>query len=408
MMNWLDRHRVFLYQNYLLYAIAFFIPLVPRLVPLCIILLGGLSIFAIIKKYSRVNLGEISTLMILFFGLHLTGLTYSENLDRGWFDIEVKLSLFAFPFAFVGFRFVRETNFKRIIMMFVYGTSMASLYCLVMSSYKYFVLDLPYYHFITTRFSIIVHPSYFALYLIFSILALAVLWPSFFVNTKLNAFFNFLFMVFLSIILVLTGSKTGFIMWIILAISITVYAVKIARYKLIPILSLMVVFSSIGILFQSAPLLQSRIVNVLNVAQSDNLDPKAVESTAVRALIYSSAVEVVTHQNWYGNGTGDFQVVLDDEYNKKGYVQAADKHLNAHNLFLQTWIALGIPGIAMIFGVFILMFLSAFKSSELLYQGFTLFFLIISLTESTFYVQAGVVFFSFFTVLFERRARAMS
>jgi len=405
-MTLLDRHKVFLSQNYLLYAIAFFIPLIPRLVPVFIVLLGALSIFAIVKKYSRVNLGEVSTLMILLFLLHIIGLTYSENLDRGWFDIEVKLSLMAFPFAFVGFRFVRETNFKRVILMFIYGTSLASLYCLGVSSYKYFILDLPYYHFITTRFSIIVHPSYFALYLIFSILALATLRPSFFVRSKWNSFFNFLFMVFLSIILVLTGSKTGFIMWLIVAISITVSLVKSAKYKLIPILSLIAMLTIIGVIFQSAPLLQSRIVNVLNVAQSDNLKPDAVESTAVRALIYSSALEIISHQDWYGNGTGDFQDVLDAEYNKKNYVQAADKHLNAHNLFLQTWIALGIPGFAMVLGIFILMFINAFRSKEVLFQGFTLFFLIISLTESTFYVQAGVVVFSFFAVLFERKARA--
>jgi len=404
----LDRHKVFLYQNYLLNAIAFFIPLLPRLVPVFIIILGVLSIFAIVKKYSRVNLGEVSTLMILLFLLHLVGLTFSDNIDRGWFDIEVKLSLMAFPLAFVGFRFVRETNFRRVILMFIYGTSVASLFCLGMSSYKYFVLDYPYYHFITTRFSIIVHPSYFALYLIFSIMALAVLKPSFFINGKWNSFFSFLFMVFLSVILVLTGSKTGFIMWLILAIVITVALVRTAKFKLIPIFSLIAAFTTIGVVFQNAPLLQSRIVNVLNVAKSDNLNPKAVESTAVRALIYSSAFEIVTHQDWYGQGTGDFQDVLDDEYNKKNYVQAGDKHLNAHNLFLQTWIALGIPGFAMVLGIFILMFITAFKSGEVLYQGFTLFFLIISLTESTFYVQAGIVFFSFFAVLFERRSRSVT
>ena len=77
-MTLLDRHKVFLSQNYLLYAIAFFIPLIPRLVPVFIVLLGALSIFAIVKKYSRVNLGEVSTLMILLFLLHIIGLTYSK------------------------------------------------------------------------------------------------------------------------------------------------------------------------------------------------------------------------------------------------------------------------------------------------------------------------------------------
>jgi len=208
--------------------------------------------------------------------------------------------------------------------------------------------------------------------------------------------------------LVLAGSKTGFIMWVFVAMYMTVHFTRTMSNKLIPILTFVSILSLIGVIFQNAPLLRSRIIHVLRVAQSDSLNPDAKESTAVRALIYTSAFEVVTHQDWYGNGTGDFQDVLDAEYNKKKYVQAADKHLNAHNLFLQTWIALGIPGFAMLLGIFILMFISAFKSGEVLYQGFTLFFLIISLTESTFYVQAGVVFFSFFAVLFERRARTIS
>ena len=405
-MKLLDRHRVFLYQNYLLYAIAFFIPLIPRLVPLFIILLGGLSVFAIFKKYSRVHLGEVSTLMILLFALHLLGLTFSENIERGWFDIEVKLSLIAFPLAFVGFRFVRETNFQRLISMFVYGTIAASIYCLLSSSYQVFVYDQAYYHFMTSRFSIIVHPSYFALYLIFSILAVAKMDLIGFQGQRKSAIAKALVLIFLSIILVLTGSKTGFIMWLLVAILITVNYARTSKYKLIPILLFVTVFSVIGIIFQSAPLLQSRIVNVLNVAQSDKLKPDAIESTAVRALIYSSALEIISHQDWYGKGTGDFQDALDAEYNRKNYMQAADKHLNAHNLFLQTWIALGIPGFAMVLGIFILMFVNAFRSKEVLFQGFTLFFLIISLTESTFYVQAGVVFFSFFAVLFERKARA--
>jgi len=404
----LDRHRLFLFQNYLLYAIAFFIPLIPRIVPVFIILLGGLSVFAIFKRYSRVQMGEISALMILFFVLHLTGLIYSDNLDRGWFDIEVKLSLLAFPLAFVGFRYVRETNYKRVILMFIYGTTIASIYCLLSSSYNYFILNLPYYHFITTRFSVIVHPSYFALYLNLSILALSRISIRFSKQKGESQLVKFLIIILLSITLVLAGSKTGFIMWVFVAMYMTVHFTRTMSNKLIPILTFVSILSLIGVIFQNAPLLRSRIIHVLRVAQSDSLNPDAKESTAVRALIYTSAFEVVTHQDWYGNGTGDFQDVLDAEYNKKKYVQAADKHLNAHNLFLQTWIALGIPGFAMLLGIFILMFISAFKSGEVLYQGFTLFFLIISLTESTFYVQAGVVFFSFFAVLFERRARTIS
>ncbi|MEX2596066.1 MAG: O-antigen ligase family protein [Salibacteraceae bacterium] len=402
-MNLFNRHSVFLLQNYLLYAIAFLIPLYPRIVPALIVLFGSLSLFAIIKGYSRVQMSEVSVLMLLLFGLHLIGLLYTENQSRGWFDIEVKLSLMAFPIAFMGFRFLRQTNLKRILQMFVLGTMVASVFCLLNSSYKYFILDLPYYHFITTRFSVIIHPSYFALYIIFSLLIIMRLeWPLV-KRTLERTVLNIIILIFFSVVVVLTGSKTGFIMWFILAMWLTVLYVKQSRFKWLPILVLVAVMSLIGVIFQNAPLLQSRIVNILNVVQSDELNPKAIESTAVRALVYSSSLEIISSQDWYGQGTGDFQDRLDEVYLEKKYAHAAEKHLNAHNLFLQTWIALGIPGVMMITGVFILLFYRAWRQKEPILTGFAILFFIISMTESTFNVQAGVVFFSFFVVLLTRR-----
>lgn len=403
-MSWLNRHNVFLAQNYFLYAIAFLIPLYPKAVPPLILLFGICSVLAILKKYSRVEMGEVAILMLLFYGLHLIGMLYTENLERGWFDLEVKLSLVAFPLAFVGFRFLRATNYKRTLRMFVYGTVSASLMCLIQSAYKYYVLDLPYYHFLTSRFSFIIHPSYFALYNIFSILILTRLeWPFAGKKPLRITMIGFMFL-FLSVSVLLTGSKTGFLMWIIISLSITVVFIKIAKHKWLPVVGLALIMSVIGVIFQNAPLLRSKVINVLNVAQSNELDPKATESTAARALVYDSAIEIIKHQNWYGQGTGDFQDALDRAYNEKGYEFAALRHLNAHNLFLQTWVALGIPGTVMLAGLFITLLILAIKHREPLMLGFTLIFIIISLTESTFYVQAGVVFFAFFAVLTSRRA----
>jgi len=401
-----DRHRVFLYQNYLLYAIAFLIPLFPKLVPICIVLFGALSVFAIVKGYSRAEMSEVSILLLIFFGLHLLGILNTENQARGWFSIEVKLSLMAFPLAFVGFRFVNTTNFNRTLRMFLYGTIAASLVCLAQSSYKVFWLGEKYYHFITTRFSVTVHPSYFALYLIFAMLILVYLeWPVV-KKSGVKTLSNLSIMVLLSVALVLTGSKTGFIMWSLIALGTTGVFVREMRMKWIPILGLAGLMSIMGVIFQSAPLLQSRITNLLKVAQSDEVNPKSKESTAVRYLVYSSSFEVIKSQPWYGHGTGDAQDVLDAVYKEKGYQNAAEKHLNAHNLFLQSWITLGIPSLVLILGVFLVMIVQAIRNRDPLLTAFTTIFFIISMTESTFNMQAGVVFFCFFTVLLARRSGA--
>ena len=107
-----------------------------------------------------------------------------------------------------------------------------------------------------------------------------------------------------------------------------------------------------------------------------------------------------------GMGTGDFQDELDKIYEERGYKFAHARHLNTHNQFLQSWIALGIPGVTLILGIFIVMFQQALKNRDWLYVGFTTIFLVISLTESSLYMQAGVVYFSFFAVLFARKSQS--
>jgi len=403
--QFLERHRIFLYQNYLLYAIAFFIPLFPKIVPVLIIAFGVLSGYAIAKKYSRVEMSEISILMILFYLLHGVGLIYTENLPRGWFDMEVKLSLLAFPIAFVGFKFVNTTNFTQTLRMFMYGSLAAAAFCLAQSLIKVTVMDMGYYHLLTSRFSVIVHPSYFAMYLIFSILILMYIeWPLIHFDEPRLSARNVGVLLFLSLSVILTGSKTGFIMWAFVMLFVTGVLTAYMRHKWIPIVGFVIVSSMVGVIFENAPLLQSRIINVLEVAGSESVDPETTESTALRYLVYSSSWEIIQSQDWYGQGTGDFQLALDELYNERGFTKAASQHLNAHNLFLQTGLALGIPGFSMIVGIFLMMFIQGFRYREYLFVGFTLMFLIISFTESVFNVQAGVVFFSFFTVLLARRS----
>jgi O-antigen ligase len=214
-------------------------------------------------------------------------------------------------------------------------------------------------------------------------------------------------LVFFSLAVVLTGSKTGFIMWLLIAVGVTILFLVRMKNKAIPIIALAVIMSLVSLVIQKAPVLQSRLINVLTVAQSDEVDPNAKESTAVRYLVYTSAWSIITSSPWYGVGTGDFQDVLDEVYLQKGFAQAAEKHLNAHNLFLQTWISIGVPGFMLVVGLFLLMFYNAIKQKDLVMLGFTAICFIISLTESTFNVQAGVVFFAFFAVLLSRKVRSI-
>lgn len=404
-MNWLNQVKVVSYQHVLLYAIALLIPLFPRAVPILIIAFGLLSIYTLIKGFRSAQLTEVSILLMAFYGLHILGMLYTENQGRGWFDLEVKLSLLALPIIFVGFGLLNTTTYRRVLLAFLAGTTLAAVFCMAQSLYKVVVLGYGYWHLYTFRFSVIVHQSYFAMYLIFSLLILTYLsWPK---GTKPNKWLTagrLMLFAFLSVCTLFTGSKIGFIMWLVVVLGIAAALVNVMQQKWIPIAALIVMGSIMGGLFQSSPVLQQRIMRVIQIAQGDKeVTADATESTAVRQLIYSSAWKVATSQPWYGQGTGDFQDALDDVYKRRNYTKAMERHFNAHNLFLQSWISLGIPGLMMTIGIFIVLFQQALASREWLFVGFCLLIFLISLTESMLNMQAGVVFFSFFAIIFSRR-----
>ena len=378
---------------------------------MCILLFGLLSIYNIIKGYNKPEFGEIGVLMIFIYVLHLIGMLYTDDLERGLFDLEVKLSLLAFPLSFIGFRFLSTTSFTNILKVFLYGVVLNGVICLLYATYNYFYTPpdpghYPYYFFFSGYFSALIHPNYFALYANFSMLIICYLdWPLFKSNRMVNLR-TFVLMLFLTLVIVLSGSKIGLIMWLVIAMGITVFMLKEVKHKWIPIISMVVLISIVVGFIQSAPTARERFFTLLRVAQKDQIDPRATDSTAARALVYKSGIDLVLSQSWYGQGTGDFQEALDQQYRSNGYSFPEKRHFNAHNLFIQTWIALGVPGLLSIIGIFILMFSLAFKTSDRFFLGFTSAFLIISLTESTFNVQAGVVFFSFYAILFSRRLKA--
>tara|TARA_B110000046_G_C13026363_1_gene414334 strand:+ start:6314 stop:7576 length:1263 start_codon:yes stop_codon:yes gene_type:complete len=407
----LSQPRIYLYQNYFLYVIALLLPVFPKLLPFFIVLFGLLSIVNIIKGYNKAELGEVSILLIILYVLHVFGMFTTENVDRGLFDLEVKLSLLAIPLSFIGFRFLTTTAFNNILKLFMLGTISNGLICLVYATYNYFFSDLlpgrhAYYFFFSGYFSTLVHPNYFALYANFSLVILSYLeWPIFVKGSWQNRIRSAVIAVFFTALVVFSGSKIGLIMWLVIAFGITVLLLREVRHKWVPIITMVLLLSLVVGFIQSAPTARERFFSLVRVAQRDALDKKADDSTSARLLVYKAGLNLVINQDWIGQGTGDFQDALDAEYERLGYEYPLSKHLNAHNLFVQTWIALGVPGFLMIIGLFTLMFSLAFKVRDNLFLGFSGVFLIISLTESTFNVQTGVVFFAFFAVLFSRRLK---
>jgi O-antigen ligase len=104
-----------------------------------------------------------------------------------------------------------------------------------------------------------------------------------------------------------------------------------------------------------------------------------------------------------GAGTGNVTPLMVKIYLEKGEEYAAKRRLNAHNQFLQTGAELGWPGLLCLVGFFAWFVLRTRSGSEgypLLFAGLMCFHF---LFESFLEAQAGIVFFSFWALVFLQR-----
>ncbi|MDP4935229.1 MAG: hypothetical protein NWR30_10975, partial [Salibacteraceae bacterium] len=145
----MEQQKILDYQNYMAYAIAFFIPVFPVLNNLFIAGFLILGLISLSKAYVKPRLTSVSVIMLSVYALHLVGLLYTSNMERGLFDIEVKLSLMIFPIAFLGYSGTTQENYRATLRFFLLGTLTAAAFCLLQSAYKVLILDYGYWHFLT-------------------------------------------------------------------------------------------------------------------------------------------------------------------------------------------------------------------------------------------------------------------
>ena len=91
--------------------------------------------------------------------------------------------------------------------------------------------------------------------------------------------------------------------------------------------------------------------------------------------------------------------MLVHEYEKKEITTAYEQKLNAHNQYLQTFVAVGLIGFLVLTLMLLVPLLSSLKKRHTIYFLFILLFSFNLLIEDMLERQAGVVFYAFFNGL---------
>ncbi len=393
--EWMAEGNLIFFAGILL---AFVLPFGKAYVPPFI----GLFVLSVIISpgFGRISLKGITRNYLIFFTffyvLHIIGLIWTGNMKYAFSDLEIKLSMLIIPlvFLFSPGKYFNAGFIRGISVSFFIGCFVSLLIS------GFFALNLynetgdicSFYYSTSSYF---MHTSYISLYIVFALYALYTH------KFKHSATFYVLCImaVFLIFYLNLLSSKAGFMTFALAMVIILIEILLKRKWN-----KLIVTFVIPAVVFAGSlyffPVSASRVLRAVDtLGNSDSESFKKGESTADRVLIWKAALELSKENVFIGTGTGDIKDELIKTYKKKGLVYPVQFNLNAHNQFLQSFIALGALAVILLLTILIIPLWLSFRKRKWLYFAFICFFTFNILVESMLEVQAGIVFFTFFNII---------
>jgi O-antigen ligase len=338
-----------------------------------------------------------------FYGLHVMGTLWSDNMPTVTHDLESKASILALPLIYIVFTSLSQRQVEGILTLFVGVVLTAAVWTLGKATGIYLKTgqtDQFFYHELGGLINM--HAIYMSMYVCFAILILLQwlvsvwdkhggLWLQ--ISLIVTVFFLFGYNILLS-----ARMPT-------LALCLVVFAgilkVFYDRRGLATGISIIVLTSGIliaGILL--SPVNKQRYKEAFN-GQSVDASRDLQDGRTLRLMKWDCCLDILK-DNWLlGVGTGDIQDNLDQCYKAKKYTYLTDqdRHYNAHNQYFQTWLGLGIVGLLWFVALLIYPMYAAWQRQYYLHLGFIVMFAIVCTTESTLPVHKGVVFFMFFSMV---------
>lgn len=379
-------------KNFLLQCIAFTLPLNKSLLPIFIVIT---VLIAFIEGNFQQKLQALKSkfflIAISLYLLHIVGMLYTTNHKAGMFDLEQKLSLLILPLIFFSDTSINNIQSQKILKSFVLGCVLAGIICLANAAYKYYISgDIG--SLLYTQFSPIMHTSYFAMYLCFAIIL--ILFNESFVY---HLAFKIIAVLFLILPIVLSSSKSGLFSLGLILLAKFIYEVLIKKsYLKVLVFSSLLIASAISIYFVF-PKAFERVGEMKEALTSSKSE---INTSTSRIAIWKIATNIISKNTILGVGTGDVKDAFISEYQKLTIREFTEKKLNAHNQYLQTFVALGLPGILSL--LVLLSTIAHFSWYNKMLDG-TILTVIIAfnlLFESMLETQAGVVFISFFLMFY--------
>jgi O-antigen ligase len=329
--------------------------------------------------------------------MHLIGVAYSDDQSMAWTDVSMKLSYFVFP---VYFLLNSSVDSWKLLKWFAYVGALSALLGLIVLGVRLGFMDInPLIN--ESDFSLFLHRSYQATY--WELCLVYFLFTLF--SNKRFLWLRITIIILLSLSVLLTYSKAGIIV-MLLAYSVFVLRLifkynyfKAALGSVAVLIAILVTINAIT----PKPLARFNAM-LTNAFQTNNI-PKHKDSNKSRLVMWSTSVDIIKEHPIIGVGTGDVNTALRAKNAEKGLPEFVKLNLNAHNQFLNTFVAIGMVGFFLFVGMFVTAFIAVRKHLVSPALGYLVLvgIIVFSLTESAFETQAGIVTFTCLILLMSRK-----
>ena len=349
----------------------------------------GFSIFWIFynsfkEKKELLQKNIISFLILSIpFWLELFGTIFTDDFETALKEITNKIPFLIFPLTLFSVKLQNKTV-PFIAKQFSIGVFVASLLALIkMAYFKINSLGDYYYY---DKFSILLnkHTTYFALFVVLSILFVI----HQLIDKKINKKVSTALLVLFVPLIYMLSVRISILALLVALLVLVIYRIK-RKYIRGLLIALPIIFASIYF----TPNFKKRFEK----STTENTEIKDID---YRKLHWESVLEMISQNSLLvGNGTGSNRDFLYNKYRENKLTAAYENEYNAHNQFLEIFLNQGFIGISFFMLLLIFLMYNFIKSKNSLALSVLSAIIIFMFTESILERHSGVIVFALFMSL---------
>jgi len=365
------------------------------------------------------KIGSFGALIwILYYVLHTISYTYSTDKGESAFDLQSKLSFVLLPLLIVAGDELDREKIEKIFFSYVLGITASAIYCMGKAVFLYKQThDINYFFYHTLVKGLETNAVYIAWFTIFSLfLLLFYNWQSFF--KEKNTKWKWLLLVLQLTFFILLSSRLLLVLFFLLTIP-TSYWVYFRNQKISSIKKIAFVLSILalgfGIFFTKNPIKkrfqevqQNDFTQLLRKDYTNN--QLQLNNLTIRLFVWRVAIQNMSEQNLWvkGCGNGSVHDIQNQKMKdlglsafQKPHPDTALYNMNLHNMYLQSLLMLGIPGLLCFLLIIIAPFFCVKKiENKTVFILFQIVSALFMLQEAALQTQAGIIYFTFFSQIF--------